>query len=151
MKDEKKRFHNPKRIVILVQNRKNKIKIDLRTAQEKMLPKLDESQRKKVTHFVLKVRQVNNSNFESAIFFICGFSPGFQVLPQKEPFRVDFHKEPHSTKQVKFKHEPETLRLFLRPRKKIFNFSFFRSFCIPPGNLVRKEICVSFYPRVLDF
>ena len=119
MKDEKKRFHNPKRIVILVQNRKNKIKIDLRTAQEKMLPKLDESQRKKVTHFVLKVRQVNNSNFERAIFFICGFSPGFQVLPQKEFFKVDFQKEPRSTKQEKFKHKPQTLLLYLRVRKKL--------------------------------
>ena len=73
MNDEKKSFHNPKTVVFKEQNRKKKIKIDFRTTRQKVLLKLDESQRKKAIHFVLTFRQVKISPADFFMFWFVGF------------------------------------------------------------------------------
>ena len=73
MKDDKKSFHNPKTVVFKEQNRKNKIKIDLRTVRKKVLPKLDESQRQKEVYFVLTFWQEKKLPVSFFVFSFVGF------------------------------------------------------------------------------
>ena len=71
-------LHNQKHLVSKVCKKYKIIEIDLRNTPTKYSPKLDESLRKKVTHFVLKLRQAKNRVSKHSDFSFVGFS-GFPL------------------------------------------------------------------------